>query len=120
MCTVLKSMQYEQQKKTPARIITKQHEDSCPDGSSGRKFAEPDPDAPAWRRRFIRRRDLLNAALGPPGGARGYGAVTSNPPSLGGSVVWWVNGMLLPEIYVERGKTYYFRVQVRYVVQCEP
>jgi hypothetical protein len=26
--------------------------------------------------------------------------------------VRWINGMLLPEIYVHRGKTYYFRVQV--------
>jgi hypothetical protein len=26
-------------------------------------------------------------------------------------VVWWINGYLLPKIYVERGKSYAFRVQ---------
>ena len=72
---------------------------------------EPDPEE-AWHKGFIRRRELLNARLGPPGGAKGYGAITGNPPSLAGSVVWWINDMLLPEIFVERGKTYYFRVQV--------
>ena len=28
------------------------------------------------------------------------------------SVVWWINNHLLPVIYVERGNTYWFRVQV--------
>ena len=48
---------------------------------------------------------------GPTGGAKGYEAITGNPPD-DMSVVWWINNHLLPEIYVERGQTYWFRVQV--------
>ena len=55
--------------------------------------------------------NLFVCNLGPTGGAKGYEAITGNPPD-DMSVVWWINNLLLPEIYVERGKTYWFRVQV--------
>ena len=57
--------------------------------------------------------NLFVCNLGPTGGAKGYEAITGNPPD-DMSVVWWINNLLLPEIYVERGKTYWFRVQVNY------
>ncbi len=72
---------------------------------------EPDPDG-AWEPSVIRGLNLLVAQLGPTGGQKGYGAITGGPP-IDKSVVWWINKRLMPEIYVERGKTYYFRVQVR-------
>lgn len=62
--------------------------------------------------KFSPRRDLLNARLGPPGGSKGYGAITGSPPVEGHGVVWWINDKIMPEVHVERGKTYYFRVQV--------
>jgi len=49
--------------------------------------------------------------LGPPGGDKGYKAITgrSDPPFAG--MCWWINGYLLPELTVHRGQTYYFKVQ---------
>ena len=53
----------------------------------------------------------FEAVLGPTGGRKGYEAITGEPSS-DKSVVWWINGQLMPEIYVRRGKTYFFKVQV--------
>ena len=63
-----------------------------------------------WERSIIKDENFLVARLGPTGGKRGYGAITGEPPSEK-SVIWWINDKLLPDIYVERGKTYHFRVQ---------
>lgn len=49
----------------------------------------------------------FTATIGPTGGERGYSALT-NSPSWG--LAWWINDLLIPEIYVERGQTYYFTV----------
>ena len=65
-----------------------------------------------WEKATIQDETYLTAVLGPTGGRKGYGAITGQPSSEK-SVCWWINGKLMPEIYVERGKTYYFRVQVR-------
>ena len=93
--------------------MTSSTSSTCPDLNSLSKFADPDP-ARAWKvSSFLATADdILVARLGPTGGAKGYGAITgANPPFERSSVVWWINDRLLPEIYVERGKTYYFRVQ---------
>ncbi|CAG0919956.1 unnamed protein product [Notodromas monacha] len=50
----------------------------------------------------------FNASLGPPGMRRGYEGITGQTPA---HVVWYINGYLSPEIYLERGKTYKFRVR---------
>ena len=63
-----------------------------------------------WQKSTISDVNYLVALLGPTGGRKGYGAITGEPPGEK-SVCWWVNNKLLPEIYVERGKTYSFRVQ---------
>ena len=63
-----------------------------------------------WEKSIIKDKNLLIARLGPTGGRKGYGAITGEPPSEK-SVCWWINGKLMPEIYVERGQTYFFRVQ---------
>jgi len=48
--------------------------------------------------------------LGPPGGDKGYKAITGeDPPFIG--MCWWINNWLLPELTVHRGQTYYFKVQ---------
>ena len=63
-----------------------------------------------WEKPTISDVEYLVAVLGPTGGRKGYGAITGEPPGEK-SVCWWINDKLLPEIYVERGKTYIFRVQ---------
>ena len=60
-----------------------------------------------WDRNYIKDKDLFVAQLGPTGGQKGYGTITGTSPSEK-SVCWWINGKLLPEIYVYRGRTYYF------------
>ena len=40
---------------------------------------------------------------------QGYKAITGvDPPFIG--MCWWINGLLLPELTVVRGETYYFKV----------
>ena len=63
-----------------------------------------------WDRNYIKDKDLFVAQLGPTGGQKGYGTITGTSPSEK-SVCWWINGKIMPEIYVYRGRTYYFRVQ---------
>ena len=63
-----------------------------------------------WDRNYIKDKDLFVAQLGPTGGQKGYGTITGTSPSEK-SVCWWINGKIMPEIYVYRGRTYFFRVQ---------
>eukprot|EP00095_Tigriopus_kingsejongensis_P006476 maker-scaffold598_size127767-snap-gene-0.16 protein:Tk06476 transcript:maker-scaffold598_size127767-snap-gene-0.16-mRNA-1 annotation:"conserved hypothetical protein" len=86
-----------------------QDENLCPDVTNVRKFEEPDPEE-AWEKTAIRGMDYLVAVLGPPGAHKGYAAITGDNP-IQHSAVWWINDKLLPEVYVERSKTYYFRIQ---------
>ena len=74
---------------------------------------QPQEEDEAWNRKVITDKELFVAHLGPTGGRKGYGAITGEPPSEK-SVCWWINGLLMPEIYVHRGKTYHFRVQVNF------
>ena len=48
------------------------------------------------------------ARIGPTGGDRGYTAITSQQ-SWG--IAWWINGYLIPEITMVRGRTYTFTVE---------
>ena len=64
-----------------------------------------------WEQNSIQDKSNFEAILGPTGGRKGYEAITGEPSS-DKNVVWWINGLLMPEIYVVRGRTYFFRVQV--------
>ncbi|KAI5694329.1 hypothetical protein M8J75_015154 [Diaphorina citri] len=51
---------------------------------------------------------VLYAQMGPTGGKRGYPAITGH---VGWGISWYINGLLIPEINVVRGKTYTFIVE---------
>lgn len=51
---------------------------------------------------------VFYAQLGPTGGKQGYSAITGH---VGWGISWYINGLLIPEINVVRGKTYTFVVE---------
>jgi len=51
----------------------------------------------------------FTARLGPSGGKRGYSGRKGNPPS--SSLVWFVEGLMAPDLYMRRGLTYTFKVE---------
>jgi len=48
------------------------------------------------------------AQIGPTGGNQGYASITGH---VGWGIGWYINGLLIPEIYVVRGKTYTFVIE---------
>ncbi|KAJ2941635.1 hypothetical protein O0L34_g14691 [Tuta absoluta] len=82
-------------------------------------LAELDVDGPTpWPTRVIAGVTNFTARIGPAGGARGYTPITDNDISNGfmpghpsWGIAWYINDQLIPEIYVERGKTYTFFVE---------
>ena len=48
------------------------------------------------------------AQIGPTGGDQGYASITGH---VGWGIAWYINGLLIPEIYVVRGKTYTFVIE---------
>lgn len=65
------------------------------------------PRYPPWEPRVLRAITNFTATIGPTGGDRGYSLVTSYRSW---NLAWWIEDKLIPEIYVERGQTYYFTV----------
>ncbi|XP_037940918.1 protein Skeletor, isoforms B/C isoform X3 [Teleopsis dalmanni] len=51
---------------------------------------------------------VFYAQMGPTGGKHGYPAITGH---VGWGISWYINGLLIPEIHVVRGKTYTFVVE---------
>ena len=51
--------------------------------------------------------NIIEAAIGNTGGQQGYKAITN---SEGWGIAWYLNGMLIPEVYVKRGTTVKFYV----------
>ncbi|KAI8117583.1 isoforms D/E, Protein Skeletor, partial [Lucilia cuprina] len=51
---------------------------------------------------------VFYAQMGPTGGKHGYSAITGH---VGWGISWFINGLLIPEIHVVRGKTYTFVVE---------
>ncbi|KAF5269717.1 hypothetical protein FQA39_LY08640 [Lamprigera yunnana] len=51
---------------------------------------------------------VFYAQMGPTGGKRGYSAITGH---VGWGISWYINGLLIPEINVVRGRTYTFVVE---------
>ncbi|XP_074605545.1 protein Skeletor, isoforms B/C-like [Brevipalpus obovatus] len=52
--------------------------------------------------------NTFRAQIGPTGGKKGYEAITGK---IGWGISWYINGLVIPEITVERGKTYTFIVE---------
>ncbi|XP_060650374.1 protein Skeletor, isoforms B/C [Drosophila nasuta] len=50
----------------------------------------------------------FNAYLGPSGGMRGYQGLTGHVSS---GLAWYINGHMIPELYLKRGLTYTFQVR---------
>lgn len=61
-----------------------------------------------WPTRTISGETVIYARIGPTGGKRGYTPLTGLP-SWG--IAWYLNDLLIPELYVERGQTYMFVVE---------
>ncbi|KAK7603035.1 hypothetical protein V9T40_003034 [Parthenolecanium corni] len=63
------------------------------------------PKVEIWERHKIidRTTRTFIASLGPPGGMKGYKGITGMPSS---GLVWYINGKLSPEIWIQRGLTY--------------
>ncbi|XP_071554169.1 protein Skeletor, isoforms B/C-like isoform X1 [Temnothorax nylanderi] len=67
-----------------------------------------EPDLESWTPAVINDKNLFSARIGPTGSKRGYSKITGTP-SWG--IAWYINDLLIPEITVERGKTYTFIVE---------
>ena len=65
------------------------------------------PNQP-WKPAIISGETNFTARIGPTGGKRGYSAITGH---VSWGISWYINDLLIPEIYVERGETYTFVVQ---------
>ena len=85
--------------------------DLATSSSSQRHEARPPPPA-AWHVPPIPCHEpddrVYYVQIGPTGGPRGYSAITGR---VGWGVAWYVNGLLVPEINVVRGRTYTFVVE---------
>lgn len=79
-----------------------------------------------WKQQVVSGKKVFTARIGPTGGEKGYTAITGRfnfliqemliftfqypgQPSWG--IAWYINDLLIPEIYVERGETYTFLVE---------
>ncbi|XP_072177827.1 protein Skeletor, isoforms B/C-like [Diadema setosum] len=64
---------------------------------------------PQWRipRIIARQNTTFTAEMGPSGGEQGYEAITGR---IGWGIAWYINDYLIPELVVERGRTYTFLV----------
>uniref|UniRef100_A0A8D8Q2Y6 Protein Skeletor, isoforms D/E n=1 Tax=Cacopsylla melanoneura TaxID=428564 RepID=A0A8D8Q2Y6_9HEMI len=67
-----------------------------------------DPSLKPWTPAVITQATMFTARIGPTGGKRGYSAITGYP-SWGHA--WYINDLLIPELYVERGQKYTFVVE---------
>ncbi|KAH8276860.1 hypothetical protein KR026_001943, partial [Drosophila bipectinata] len=65
---------------------------------------------PLWERTRITDATVrsFNAYLGPSGGLRGYQGLTGHVSS---GLAWYINGYMIPELYLKRGLTYTFKVR---------
>lgn len=52
----------------------------------------------------------FTATLGPAGGKRGYAGITGH---VSNGLAWYMNGLLIPELWLRRGLTYSFKVSMQ-------
>jgi len=57
---------------------------------------------------FDSSRRIFSARLGPGGGRRGFSGKTGLPAS---NLVWYIEGLMVPDIYLKRGRDYTFKVE---------
>uniref|UniRef100_A0A336JYU4 CSON003313 protein n=1 Tax=Culicoides sonorensis TaxID=179676 RepID=A0A336JYU4_CULSO len=86
-------------------FATTVNDHSCVASLEGYK---PEPGVKPWPSRKIIGETRITAKIGPTGGKRGYTPITGNP-SWG--IAWYLNDLLIPEVWVERGQTYTFIVE---------
>lgn len=84
----------------------KDAEDNCFEFTTGRQRKRPQPWGPFRIR--DKSADAFIARIGPAAGWKGYTGITGRPTP---GESWYVNGLLVPEIHVQRGRTYTFRVE---------
>ncbi|CAN7992951.1 unnamed protein product [Ixodes hexagonus] len=87
--------------------------DNCFEFTTGEKKARPTPWGPF--RIKDKSVDSFIARIGPSGGWRGYAGITGTHPLFTRyptpGECWYINGILVPELHVQRGRTYTFRVE---------
>ncbi|CAB0008451.1 unnamed protein product [Nesidiocoris tenuis] len=83
--------------------LGKKKQDCVAFTSSNKEIREP------WDRPKIIDKALrvYTATLGPAGGKRGYQGITGMP---NGGLAWYINGLLIPEIWMRRGFTYAIKI----------
>ncbi|KAK9501220.1 hypothetical protein O3M35_011975 [Rhynocoris fuscipes] len=83
--------------------VAKTYSECLPFTTSNKELEKP------WDRPKIIDRALrvYTATLGPAGGRRGYQGITGMPSS---GLAWYINGLLIPEIWMRRGFTYAIRI----------
>ncbi|XP_003741831.1 protein Skeletor, isoforms B/C [Galendromus occidentalis] len=58
--------------------------------------------------RKVKNTNKFTAQIGPTGGSKGYVKITGQE---GWGIAWWINGQLIPELHVVRGRNYTFVVE---------
>jgi len=61
-----------------------------------------------WQPAVIRDENVFRAQIGPTGNKKGYSVITGH---VSWGIAWYINGLLIPEIHVERGQTYTFIIE---------
>ncbi|XP_029040835.2 protein Skeletor, isoforms B/C [Osmia bicornis bicornis] len=85
-------------------LARQEPENTCMDFTeTNEKFIEP------WEKADIFAISIrtFKAAIGPSGGKKGYQGITGQPST---GLAWYIEGQLVPELYLRRGLTYNFRV----------
>lgn len=60
---------------------------------------------------YFRNIRSFTATLGPAGGKRGYAGITGH---VSNGLAWYINGLLIPELWLRRGLTYSFKVNMSF------
>lgn len=79
------------------------------------KPSEPQPNSNAWKiPPIICPSDTtLRAQIGPTGGSKGYSSITGK---VGWGIAWYINGLLIPEITLQRGFNSYKNFSIILIV----
>lgn len=88
------------------RIRKAQGDNDCTDSLHNAVDTTGGPSA--WPTRMLTGQKHIRARIGPTGGKRGYTAITGH---VSWGIAWYLNDLLIPELYVERGETYTFEVE---------